>query len=189
MADPRYPFVMIGGVPVVNAPLNIDAANAGWLQNMLLRAASCRRATVVVNMTGTRFCDSAGVGALVRAHEQALTKGGELVLVIPASAVLRVFALTGIARVIPHFADLNEALERARAVVPRPLPHGMPDRPADAGAGITPAGSPRPSSAPPDDQPPRVPAPRPASKIMSMRAQMAESGDSRAGQGVIAGGL
>jgi anti-anti-sigma factor len=188
---------MIGGVPVVNAPLNIDAANAGWLQNMLLRAASCRRATVVVNMTGTRFCDSAGVGALVRAHEQALTKGGELVLIIPASAVLRVFALTGIARVIPHFADLNEALERARAVVPRPLQrrampslaHGMSNRPADAGAGITPAGSPRPSSAPPDDQPPRVPAPRPASKIMSMRAQMAESGDSRAGQGVIAGGL
>jgi anti-sigma B factor antagonist len=187
---------MIGGVPVVNAPLNIDAASAGWLQNMLLRAASCRRAMVVVDMTGTRFCDSAGVGVLVRAHEQALAKGGELVLVIPASAVLRVFALTGIARVIAHFADLNEALERAQAVVPRPLQrramsspaHGMPDRPAHAGAG-TPAGSPRPGSAPPDDQPPRVPAPRPASKIMSMRAQMAESGDSRAGQGVSAGGL
>jgi anti-sigma B factor antagonist len=166
---------MIGGVPVVDAPLNIDAASAGWFQDMLLRAASCRRAMVVVNMTGTRFCDSAGVGVLVRAHERALAKGGELVLVIPASAVLRVFALTGIARVIPHFADLNEALGWAQAVVPRPLQrratpspaHGMPDRPAHAGAGLTPAGSPRPRSAPPDDQPPRVPAPRPASKIMS----------------------
>jgi len=175
MADPRYPFVMIGGVPVVNAPLNIDAANAGWFQNMLLRAAPCRQATVVVNMTGTRFCDSAGVRVLVRAHERALAKGGELVLVIPASAVLRVFALTGIARAIPHFADLNEALEQAQAVVPRPLQRHampsqecwMPNRPAHAGAGITPTGSPRPRSAPPDDQPPRVPAPRPASKIMS----------------------
>ncbi len=35
--------------------------------------------------------------------------------------MLRVFALPGIARVTPHLADLNEALEHAQAVVPRPL--------------------------------------------------------------------
>jgi anti-sigma B factor antagonist len=129
MADPTYPFVMIGGVPVVTAPLEIDAANAGCFQEMLLRAASCRGARVVVNMTGTRFCDSAGVRVLVRAHERAMTHGGELLLVIPASAVLRVFALTGIARVIRHFAGLNEALAQAQAVVPRPLQRrAMPPR-------------------------------------------------------------
>jgi anti-sigma B factor antagonist len=127
MADPRYPFVMIGGVPVVTAPVDIDAANAEGFQQILLQAASCRRATVVVNMTGTRFCDSAGVRVLVRAHERALINGGELLLVIPASAVLRVFALAGIARVIRHFADLNQALAQAQAVVPRPLRrHAMP---------------------------------------------------------------
>ena len=153
MSDPRYPFVMIGGVPVVTAPLDIDAANAEDFQQILLGAASCRRATVVVNMTGTRFCDSAGVRVLVRAQERALIKGGELLLVIPASAVLRVFALTGIARVIPHFADLNEALEHAQAVVPRPLRRRampplapwMSNSPARAGAGTTQTGSPRPA--------------------------------------------
>jgi anti-anti-sigma factor len=162
---------MIGGVPVVTAPLDIDAANAEDFQQILLRAASCRRATVVVNMTGTRFCDSAGVRVLVRAQERALIKGGELLLVIPASAVLRVFALTGIARVIPHFADLNEALEHAQAVVPRPLRRRampplapwMSNSPARAGAGTTQTGSPRPANAPHDDQPPRVHAQRPAS--------------------------
>jgi anti-anti-sigma factor len=118
---------MIGGVPVVNAPVDIDAANAQCFQQTLLRAVSCRRAMVVVNMTGTRFCDSAGVRVLVRAQEQALANGGELLLVIAPSAGLRVFALTGIARVIPHFADLNEALAQAQAVVPRPLQrHAMP---------------------------------------------------------------
>ena len=52
-----------------------------------------------------------------------MADGGELLLVIPASAacVLRVFAITGIDRLIPHVADLNQALERAPAVVPRPL--------------------------------------------------------------------
>jgi anti-sigma B factor antagonist len=127
MTDPRNPFVMIGGVPVVTAPVDIDAANAEGFQQILLRAASCRRARVVVNMTGTRFCDSAGVRVLVRGQERALANGGELLLVIPASAVLRVFALTGITRVIPHFADLNQALAQAQAVVPRPLQrHAMP---------------------------------------------------------------
>jgi hypothetical protein len=42
-------------------------------------------------------------------------------VVIPASTfVLRVLALAGIDRLIPNFADLDEALEQARAVVPRP---------------------------------------------------------------------
>jgi anti-anti-sigma factor len=113
--------VVIGGVPVVTAPLDIDAANAECFQQILMQAASCRRGTVVVNMTGTRFCDSAGVRVLARAQERAVTNGGELLLVIPASAVLGVFALTGITRVIPHFADLNQALAQAQAVVPRPL--------------------------------------------------------------------
>src|SRR5262245_46379662 len=111
---------MIGGVPVVTAPVEIDAGNADGFQQILLRAAA-GRATVVVNMTGTRFCDSAGVRVLVGLHQRALINGGELLLVIPASAVFRVFTLTGIARVITHFADLNEALAQAEAVIPRPL--------------------------------------------------------------------
>jgi anti-sigma B factor antagonist len=111
---------MIGGVPVVDAPPEIDAYSAECFRKILLQA-FCGHPTVVVNMTGTRFCDSAGMHVLVGAHMRAVAKGGELLLVIPASAfVLRVFALTAIDRLIPSFADLNEALEQAHAVVPRP---------------------------------------------------------------------
>jgi len=135
MADPRDPIVMIGGVPVVNAPQEIDAASAGSFRNIVLHAASSGDAgVVVVNMTGTRFCDSSGVNALVCAHKQAVAEGGELLLVRPASAaVLRVFVINGLDRLIPHFANLNEGLEQAHAVVPRPL-----QRPAtpSADAGI-----------------------------------------------------
>jgi anti-sigma B factor antagonist len=100
----RYPIEMVNGVPVVAAPEEIDASNAGWLRAALLEAAARGHATFVVDMTGTQFCDSAGLGVLVRAHNRALADGGELRLVIPASAmVLRVFALTGIDRVIPNF--------------------------------------------------------------------------------------
>jgi anti-anti-sigma factor len=121
MADPRYPVVTIGGVPVGDAPEEIDAENAESFHELLLHAASCGHGTVVVNMAGTRFCDSSGMHVLAEAHERAVRDGGQLVLVISSAAVLRVLALTGLDQVIPIFTDMTEALEASHAVVPRPL--------------------------------------------------------------------
>ena len=150
MAGVRYPIEMVRGVPVVAAPEEIDVTNADWLRAVLLEAACRGQATFVVDMTGTQFCASAGVGVLFQAHKRALAEGGELRLVIPASAVvLRVFALTGLDQVIPNFTDLDEALEPAPAAAPRPRrPRRRPkpgirpraDRPpADPGARPSPA--------------------------------------------------
>lgn len=117
MPDISQPFEMIGDVPVVTAPAEIDAATADQLRMVLLEAAVRRHATVVVDMTGTKFCDSAGLRVLVRAHKRALEDGGELRLVIPADgAVFRVFTLTELYRFIPRFDSLQEAL------LQRPLP-------------------------------------------------------------------
>jgi anti-anti-sigma regulatory factor len=60
-------------------------------------------------MTLTQFCDSSGLQALLAAHKRAQAGGGELLLVIPAIAVLRVFAITGMDRVIPNFTSLDQA--------------------------------------------------------------------------------
>src|SRR5262245_32978322 len=122
MAEVRYPIEMVHGVPVVTPPAEIDISNADWLRVVLREAAALGHATSVLDMTGTRFCAAPGVGARVQAHKRALAEGGELRLVIPASAtVLRVFAITGLDRVIPNFTDLDEALEPAPATAPRPL--------------------------------------------------------------------
>jgi anti-anti-sigma factor len=104
---------MVNGVPVVTAPGEIDISNADWLDAVLREAAARGQGSFVVDMTGNTFCASSGIGALVRAHKRAVADGGELRLVIPASAaVLRVFAITGIDRVIPNFTDLDEACDR-----------------------------------------------------------------------------
>jgi hypothetical protein len=67
---------------------------------------------------------------LVRAHKRTQAEGGELRLVIPASAtVLRVFALTGLDQMIPNFAALDEALEVAPAVAARPPPRRRRPKP------------------------------------------------------------
>jgi len=123
MPGARYPIEMVNGVPVLAAPAEIDISNADWLDAVLREAAARGHATFVVDMTGTTFCASSGVGVLVRAHKRAVAEGGELRLVIPASAaVMRVFAIAGIDRVIPNFPSLYEALAPAPATAPRPPP-------------------------------------------------------------------
>jgi len=80
--------LMINGVPVVTVPAEIDVTAAGQLRMVLLRATARGHATVAVDMTRTRFCDSAGLTVLVRAHKRAWPGDGELRLVIPADGTL-----------------------------------------------------------------------------------------------------
>ena len=136
----RYPIEMVQGMPVVAAPEEIDASNADLLRTTLLETAARGHATFVVDMTRTRLCASAGVGALVRAHKRAQAEGGELRLLMPTSAaVLGVFALTGIDRLIPTFPDLDQALGPAPAAArprrPRRLPRLANVHPRGSAAG------------------------------------------------------
>jgi anti-anti-sigma factor len=67
----------------------------------------------VVDLTGTWFCDTSGIHALVGAHKRALAEGGQVLLVITSAGVLRIFEITGLDRVISSFTSLDEALEVA----------------------------------------------------------------------------
>jgi anti-anti-sigma factor len=96
---------MINGVAVVSAPAEIDAANAGQLRAVLLEAGRRGQGRIVVDMTGTRYCNSAGFSALVAAHRWALAEGGGLRLVIAdGSRVLRIFTVIGLCRFVPWSA-------------------------------------------------------------------------------------
>jgi anti-sigma B factor antagonist len=144
MPATSYPFQMAGGVPVVTAPAEIDTTTAGQLRAILVEWHTRGHATVVVDMTGTQFCDSAGLNMLVRAHKRAVAEGGELRLVIPTgAAVLLVFILTGIDHVIPRFASLEQALAQVPAAAlrrPRPdHPLGSPAAGSEAEAAGSPA--------------------------------------------------
>jgi len=99
---------VVRGVPVVTVPTEVDITNAPALQ-----AAADGSAALVVDMTRTRFCDSAGLRVLMDAHKRALAEGRAVLLAVPCAAVLRVLEITGIGQVIPHFASLDEALAHA----------------------------------------------------------------------------
>jgi len=112
----RYLRTMIDGVPVVTAPPEIDITTADQLRAVLTDSATRGHATVVVDLTLTRFCDSRGLHTLLRAHKLAQADGGELRLVTPADGIVpRIFALTCLDRLIPCFASLTEALAQPPA--------------------------------------------------------------------------
>ena len=117
MQDGRFPLEMIDGVPVVAAPEEIDITNAPELRSALLEAAAAANGhgTVVADLSRTKFCDSSGLHALLAAHKRATAAGGDVLLVISGNAVLRVFTITGVDRIIPNFTSLEEALAQTSA--------------------------------------------------------------------------
>ena len=115
MLDSRFPVAMVDGVPVVATPEEIDITNAPELRSALLEAAAHGCGTVVADLSRTQFCDSSGLHTLLAAHKRAATAGGDLLLVLPGNAVLRVFTITGVDQIIPNFTSLEEALAQASA--------------------------------------------------------------------------
>jgi anti-sigma B factor antagonist len=118
MPEVGFPVEMAGSVPVVVAPEEIDITCADDLRTALADAAARGQNTFVVDMSSTRFCDSSGLRALVTAHRRAEAEGGEMLLVVPDTAILRVLAITGMDQVIPNFASLDEALAQAPTAAP-----------------------------------------------------------------------
>jgi anti-sigma B factor antagonist len=115
MPEPGFTVETANGVPVVTAPEEIDITNADRLRAALLQAACCGGGTFVVDMSRTRFCDSAGLHALVDAHRRAHDEGGQVLLAVSGPAVLRILDITGVDRVLPHFPGVAEALAHLAA--------------------------------------------------------------------------
>jgi len=106
-----YEVQLAGQHAVITMPAEIDAANADEAHQALLAAISSGPAILVIDMSGTTFCDSAGLKAIIAAHRQATEAGTQLRLV--AVAVLRIVTIVGIDQLIPVYPTLEAALSDA----------------------------------------------------------------------------
>jgi anti-sigma B factor antagonist len=112
MTEPRFPVSITRGVPVVTAPQEIDITNVGQLRAALLHAAAGPGPALVVDMTRTRFCDSAGLHAMIGAHKRAQAEGRQVRLAVTGAQVRRILTLTALDRLIPVYTSLEDALAR-----------------------------------------------------------------------------
>ena len=94
---------------VISLPAEVDAANAAQVREELLRALNRAPAVLVVEMTGTLFCDVAGIHALLRAR-RAATAVTSLRVAAGTPSVQRVLQLTLADRLLAIYPSLDAAL-------------------------------------------------------------------------------
>ena len=92
---------------VIGMPAEIDVTNAHQVHLALVDAASNDVPVLIIDMSKTTFCDSTGVRAIIAAYRHAAATGTQLRLV--ATAVRRVFTLTGVDGLIPVYPTLAAA--------------------------------------------------------------------------------
>jgi anti-sigma B factor antagonist len=96
---------------VVGLPAEIDVTNCEQVYEELVAAFLPGVATVVADMTATVFCDSSGVHAIMHAYESSAARDIQLRLAVsPETSVHRVLQLIGVGRLLPVYANLEEAL-------------------------------------------------------------------------------
>jgi anti-sigma B factor antagonist len=102
-----------GGQPAVVAmPAEIDVTNADQVRGALQAALDQGAATVIADLSGTVFCDSQGLHALIGAHRRAAASGAQVLFVIGAGQVRRLFTLTGMDTVLEVYPSLGDALAK-----------------------------------------------------------------------------
>jgi anti-sigma B factor antagonist len=108
MSVEGYELRRIGQHGVVTVPAEVDVTNSGEVRQALLAAASQNLPILIIDMSGTTFCDSTGVHAIVAAYQQAASNGTGVRLV--ATAVLHILTVVGVDQLIPIYPDLEAAL-------------------------------------------------------------------------------
>ncbi|MEU5995110.1 STAS domain-containing protein [Spirillospora sp. NPDC047418] len=101
-----------GGTAVVTVAGEIDLRTAGVLRDRLVelhgRLPGTGPRRLVADFTGVLFCDAAGLGALVAAHNQIAADGGEIVLAGVRPAQLRLLRITGLHRLFAIHAAADD---------------------------------------------------------------------------------
>lgn len=104
-----YALRWAGSQAVITMPTEIDAANADQVRHALLSAARPEVPVLIIDMTETTFCDSAGVHAVITAYRQAAETGTQLRLA--ATTVQRIFTVIGADQLMPIYPALEAAMD------------------------------------------------------------------------------
>ncbi|WP_185792180.1 STAS domain-containing protein [Actinoallomurus bryophytorum] len=113
---------------VVQLPDQIDTSNADEVREQLLALLNAGAGPLIVDLTGTTFCDSSAVNALLRTHTRAGALGCRLhVAVTPGGIVRKVFDITAVSRVISLADDVGSAIAMAMHMTLEDAGSGRPE--------------------------------------------------------------
>ena len=108
------------GTTVARIVGEVDASNASVIQGRVLDGVRNEHAGVVIDLTGTRYLDSAGIRALFEIGERLAMRGMQLrVVTEPESFIADVLETVRMAERVPVDADAQSAIAALAERLPR----------------------------------------------------------------------
>ncbi|HSX68199.1 anti-sigma factor antagonist [Nocardioides sp.] len=101
------------GVSVVAVKGEIDVYTAPRLRDRITDLVGGGAYRIVVDLEGVEFLDSTGLGVLVGGLKKVRAHGGSLQLVCTQERLLKIFRITGLAKVFVIHDDLDSAIAAA----------------------------------------------------------------------------
>lgn len=98
-----------GRQAVVTGPPRLNMTAAPQLREVLAQTVADGSPQIVVDLGGTTFVDSSGLGALVGGLKTARQAGGDLRLAAVSDQVMTVLTLTSLNRVLRPFPTVEDA--------------------------------------------------------------------------------
>ncbi len=102
------------GYAVVTVTGEVDVTTGFQLRDPLYDLVTLKVHHHVVDLRAVTFLDSTGLGILVGNHKRLRDRGGSLQIVCGPGLVSRVFRLTGVDRIIPVRASVEDATTTIR---------------------------------------------------------------------------
>jgi anti-sigma B factor antagonist len=105
----------VNEVPVARSRQDIDAANARRVYEDLIQCLENGSGDLVLDLSATRYLDSAGIDMLLRLSERLRQRRAALALVIPSSSQLsRLAEIVGLPGAMPVHETVEDALAALR---------------------------------------------------------------------------
>jgi anti-sigma B factor antagonist len=95
---------------VVEIVGEIDVHTVGELRTILMALADEGRVHIVADFSGVRFCDAAGLGALVAVNNRVAESGGSLRLIGVRPAQRRILQITRLDQLFRRYDSVDDAL-------------------------------------------------------------------------------
>jgi anti-sigma B factor antagonist len=99
-----------GDRTVVAVTGEIDVYTAPKLREQIVALVDEGQYHLVIDMSGVEFLDSTGLGVLVGGLKRVRAHDGSLSLVCDEERILKIFRITGLTKVFPIFATVDEAV-------------------------------------------------------------------------------
>ena len=107
--DASFEVAERGEHTVLTARGELDVASVPAFRELLLPLVQSATPSVVVDLSGVRFIDSAGLRVIVDGLTNARRRDGDLRLACPHASLRRTFEITGLDQVLAIHASVEEA--------------------------------------------------------------------------------